>query len=334
MKNKLFCPECFNDEEFKKIKDYETHEIRGEKYKNKVTKYICNNCGQDIIDDDEYDKSLIKAFNKYRKEHNLLFPEEIKQIREMYGLSQRGMSRLLGWGQVTINRYEKGALQDEAHNQMLMSFKKPEFMLELLEKNKDNISDKNYEKTKNKANKLIQKSSIIDTVIIKKMQSLEKEYKGDQEFDIEKFLNMILFFAQNIKKLWQTKLFKLLFYSEFFNYKKYKKSISGTAFVHWQHGPVPKHIYGLLEILTEDYKLIEAKETQEYNYIGETIINNKDFDESLFSPEELESLNYVLNKFKNYTSTEIRNLSHKEKGYKETIQNQLISYNYANDLQI
>lgn len=35
-------------------------------------------------------------------------PEEIKKIREQYGLSQRSFAKLLNWGDKTICRYENG----------------------------------------------------------------------------------------------------------------------------------------------------------------------------------------------------------------------------------
>jgi len=42
----------------------------------------------------------------------------------------------------------------------------------------------------------------------------------------------------------------------------------------------------------------------------------------------------VNNFFKNFTSADIRNFSHKELGYEETPNSDLISYEYAKDLKI
>ena len=40
---------------------------------------------------EEFDNAtLINAYNEYRRRHELLLPEEIKKIREQYGLSQIG----------------------------------------------------------------------------------------------------------------------------------------------------------------------------------------------------------------------------------------------------
>lgn len=333
MKKDLFCTECFNDHDFKKINGAITHEIKGEEFKENVTKYVCDNCGEEIIEDEAFDQSLLNAFNDYRKKHKLLLPEEIENIRETYDLSQRALSRLLGWGQVTIHRYEKGALQDKAHDQMLSFIKQPDNMLDLLEKNKENISKKLYEKTKEKAEKFLLQDSLTDNIIIKKLRSLTGIYSGNKEFDIEKFYHMILFFSQNISKLWKTKLLKLIFYSEFINFKKNEVSIAGTPFIHWQHGPVPKRVYALLDILIEDYHVIEMQDISDH-YEGSVINNIKDFNPSIFSEKELETLNFVLDKFKDSTSKELCDSTHKEVAYKQTKHNEFISYDFAKDIKI
>lgn len=71
---------------------------------------------------DEEDKFQI-AYREYRKRKGLLQPEEIRQIREQYGLSQKNFARLLDWGDITIHRYESGAIQDTVHNDFLSLIK-------------------------------------------------------------------------------------------------------------------------------------------------------------------------------------------------------------------
>jgi len=332
--NKLFCPVCFNDESFTNLDAYEIYEIRGERFRNEIKKHICNNCGEEIIDDDIYDESLKIAFNKYRKKHNLLFPDQIREIRTMYGLSQRAFGRLLGWGEITINRYENDSLQDNVHDQLLKLIKKPENMFDVLNENKNNLSEKEYNKLNIKVKNLIASNALTENIIIKQLRSIDKNFTGNKKFDMDKFKNMVLFFSQNIDKLWKTKLIKLLFYSDFINYNKYSFSISGTPFVHWPYGPVPKHIYGLLELLTEDYKVIQSQEYYTCNNEGEIINANESFDENIFSANELETLDFVLNNFKNYTSSYLSDLTHKEKAYIKTANNELIPYEYAKELSI
>jgi len=333
LNKEIFCTKCFNDNSFEKKQEVIDHDIRGDIFEIKTTKYICNNCGEEIIKDADFDNSLEKAYNLYRKKYNMLLPKEITEIRNKYDLSQRAFSRLLSWGQVTIHRYENGALQGKAHDQMLSFIKQPDNMLDFLQKNKNNISDELYKNVKEKAKDLLMKKSITDNIYVRKLQNIEDEFKGNRDFDIDKFCNMVLYFSQNIEKLWKTKLIKLIFYSEFLNFKNNNISIAGTPFVHWQLGPVPKHIYALLDILIEDYGVIKLEEMIEY-YEGEIIENKKSFNSSLFSEEELETMKSITNHFKDTTASDIIDKTHSERAYQETIHNQLISYNYARDITI
>jgi transcriptional regulator with XRE-family HTH domain len=68
-----------------------------------------------------------------------MFPSELKAMREHYGLSQRSLAALLGWGEVTVHRYENGSLPDEAHNQLLHLLKYPENMLRIAQMNGERL---------------------------------------------------------------------------------------------------------------------------------------------------------------------------------------------------
>ncbi len=91
----------------------------------------------------EYDDdNLRKAYAKYRSLHGLLQPEEIKAIREQYGVSQVAFARIIGVDDKAIARYEKGSLQDEAINNLIMLVRDPENFVRLLKKNKNLITVK------------------------------------------------------------------------------------------------------------------------------------------------------------------------------------------------
>ena len=53
---------------------------------------------------------------------------------------------------------------------------------------------------------------------------------GFSNFDFNKFSNIVLYFTKNIPKVSKTKLMKLLFYSDFKNYKEYGVSVSGIVY--------------------------------------------------------------------------------------------------------
>ena len=75
----------------------------------------------------------MKLYNEYRKLNSLLLPEEIKSIREKYGVTQVEFAQILGLGDKTITRYENGSLQDTAQNNLIKIVgRNPEEFLKLL----------------------------------------------------------------------------------------------------------------------------------------------------------------------------------------------------------
>lgn len=69
---------------------------------------VCAECGEELFCEELDSATLVNAYNEYRRKHKLLLPDEIKKIREKYGLSQRSFAKLLNWGDKTICRYENG----------------------------------------------------------------------------------------------------------------------------------------------------------------------------------------------------------------------------------
>lgn len=64
------------------------------------------------------------------------------------------------------------------------------------------------------------------------------------------------------------------------------------------------------------------------------IIPECDVPEGVLSDAEMEVLNRIYEKFKNFGSVEISDYSHKEKGYNAKKTGETISYAYAMDIQL
>lgn len=89
--------------------------------------------GEEIYDSELEQENDIKLYSEYRKLKNLLFPEEIKEIREKFGVTQVEFAQILGLGDKTIARYENGSLQDTAQNNLIKIVgRNPEEFLKLL----------------------------------------------------------------------------------------------------------------------------------------------------------------------------------------------------------
>lgn len=134
-----YCDICEKEVKTQIITRQETYNVRGEEITVNAQVLVCAECGEELFNEELDSVTLIDAYNEYRRRHKLLFPKEIKKIREQYGLSQSGFAKLLNWEDRTISRYENGAVQDQEHNSMLLFLKKPENMKSYLAKNKGSL---------------------------------------------------------------------------------------------------------------------------------------------------------------------------------------------------
>ena len=303
------------------IKRKATYCIKGEPIEILETVRIDLKDNEEIFDEELENKNLENIYNQYRKKHFLLTPNRIKKTRKKYGVSQRAFSRILGWGEVTIHRYETGALQDRSHNDALVLLENPDNMKILLENNKNKINSKDYIKIKSNLKK-IKKDDIdekLEENITKKYFNEDlDEYCGYTQFNYEKLVNMILFFASEINRLFKTKLMKLLFYSDFVNFRNNTLSITGLKYIKNYYGPTPiKHELLLGELFEKyityqiEYVKTSKDNIEEYEFIKSLEKPTMD----IFSQEEINSMNEVLNAFKHLTSEEITQCSHKEEAW-------------------
>lgn len=80
---------------------------------------IDESTGNEIYDTELEQQNDMTLFNEYRKINGLLFPEEIKAIRERLGVSQVRFSQMLGLEDNEIIRFENGSLQDEYQDKLI-----------------------------------------------------------------------------------------------------------------------------------------------------------------------------------------------------------------------
>lgn len=137
---KQYCPVCGCEQEIHLVQKEETYPVKGEATTITATVCVCSSCGEEIMSLDHDDENLRKAYAKYRSAHGLLQPEEIKAIREQYGISQVAFARIIGVGDKTVARYENGSLQDEAINNLILLARNPKNFAALLDKNESLIT--------------------------------------------------------------------------------------------------------------------------------------------------------------------------------------------------
>jgi len=330
-----YCEVCGKEVETKIISRKETFNVCGEDIVVDAQVMVCADCGEEIFCEEFDSATLISAYNEYRKKHKLLLPEEIKKIREQYGLSQRSFAKLLNWGDKTICRYENGSVQDRAHNSLLLFLREPENMRTYLTENEVMLDERQKARLLNIVEKLEKDTEYragrrFFDMFFSKIPCEENGFKG---FDYEKLCAMVLYFAHKGSELLKTKLMKLLNYSDMIFYKENGISISGLKYAHLPYGPVPDNFDMILGWMAADH-IAHIEVSYDNGYEKHQVIPECEVPEGVLSKEEIQVLERIYDKFKDFGSVDISDYSHKEKGYMSTKKGEIISYAYAKDIEL
>lgn len=328
---KRVCPNCEKEAEIKTIRAKERIEVRGEPIEVEAEYSKCSACGAEFENTRGHD-ALDVAYREFRARRGMLQSEEIAAWRKSMGFTQKELSGLLGWGGATLSRYENGALQDETHEKMLRLAMEPHNLLKLILESREVLSGEKKERLVKELSAAEAESCSFERIFEDKFGRYDPdEFSGYKKLDVQKLFNAILFFCRGGQL--KTKLNKLLFYADFKHFKEYTVSMTGVQYVHLQYGPVPNNYEFYFAELISEGKL-DLDEVQIGQYIGENTSSRTEPDISVFADSEIKVLSEVKEFFKSYGSSDIKNFSHQERGYLETEKNRLISYRYAEFLQI
>lgn len=171
----------------------------------------------------------------YRLQKGLLSSKEIVNIRQQYEISQNDLARVMDWGLATITRYENHQVQDRVHDDVLRKIKEdPLWFLELLERAKDLLAQKTFEKYKEAAR--VQINCKKDTY---RRQAIYADYalfqddrsNGQLALDLDKVLEMVGRLVSQVKDLSQDKLMALMWYADLRHYQTHGQAISGLVYL-------------------------------------------------------------------------------------------------------
>jgi putative zinc finger/helix-turn-helix YgiT family protein len=258
---KGFCEKCHE------MTEYSIKEVKKEKnIKGKNIKYIgkeayCNECGSEIFVPEIRDYNLAMLDKAYREKEGLISVPEIELILEKYDVGKRPLSLLLGWGEGTLTRYLDGDIPSKQYSDILKRLlSDSDYMKEILEQNKDKITDLAYRRIIN----ALEKNEIA-------VEAIEPEDKIDY---------VVKYLLANSLDITPLALQKLLYYAQGFY-----KAFTGEYLFHnnceaWVHGPVYRSIYykykgyGYNPIDDPDFKYEEIKLTTAEKEILDSVIAN------------------------------------------------------------
>lgn len=181
---KWICLECLQEMEATPIEVKETVEVKGKEVPIKAQKAYCPICGAELVNDEVTEYNLNLSYKEYRKQENLLSPEEIKAIRQKYSLTQVGFAKILGLGDKTIARYETGAIQDVAYNSLILLCKNPENFNRLWNNRKNLLSNAEQAKCEKALENLLKPK-----IHLKKMKGNAIVFSGKATYSMDSFFN-------------------------------------------------------------------------------------------------------------------------------------------------
>ena len=275
--NKGFCEKCNNLVEYEIKEVDEKIEIKGKEYNYKRLIGYCKNCGEEISSNEINDENLSRIDNAYRNEENIIKTEEINKILSKYKIGKKPLSKLLGWGEVTLIRYLNGDVPSKVYSDQLYKIlNDEEYMSKILEENKELITEKAYNNVK---------KAII--------QLKETKFQTSIESEIEVISEYIITIGKEITPL---SLQKILYYAQGFYKAFFGKFLFEDDCQAWVHGPVYVNIY-------EKYKEFKSA----------NISIDIDYDiEDIIVDEKREILDVIIKYFGYYNGKALEKMSHYE----------------------
>lgn len=333
---KCLCTCCMEEHEVKTVLLRDKVIFKNVNIAYDATYYYCELAEELYADEHMMRENDIKLKDAYRKSEGLLTSSDIVEIRSKYGISQTDLCVLLGWGGKTITRYESYQIQDKAHDAILKKLSiDPEWFLSLLNGARNNISEDSFNKYWGRATSLYEQNK--DLYLRRAIEADYAKYQGNNYFNgntmlsLDKVVGVIRYLAsnRNVTSLYAVKLMKLLWYVDSLSYKRRGHAITGLVYQALPMGAVP---IGYKSII--DLKGVPCEE----EFVGDGNAYHfhlacDDLNDWL-SPEEKQILDSVIKELGRKSKDEIVDFMHKERAYLETEPKKVISFEYAQYLQI
>jgi hypothetical protein len=147
-------------------------------------------------------------------------------------------------------------------------------------------------------------------------------------YDEAKFTEMLLLISERLlddRAGGATKLNKVLFFAEFTHVRRHGTAISACEFQKLEHGPAPRVLVPVRERLLASGEA----ELREEDFLGRKqlrLVPLRQPNLSLFEPEELATIESVLEQLRGLTARDVSELSHEEPGWQLTEAGETIPY--------
>lgn len=316
----------------KEICTIEEKEFRKEKYNVHVRYYICEDTGEQFTTTAQDTLQFNDLYAQYRVKHGIPFPDEIREIRQQYGLNYSQISRILGFGVNQYAKYESGEVPSESNGKMIATIRDKSVILNLLKACQADFQPSEYQKvldsiTLSKSRN--EETGALDEIIFKNVS--RSIYNGYGQHNVNKIFDMVRYILYQHGEVFPTKLNKLMFYADFIHYREVGLSISGLPYRALKYGPVPHHYATIYDNVTD----INKRSVLAHDTISTLLSYDSGSDYDSLTDKEKSCIDYIVAKLKPMSVKEIIEMSHRENGWIECASAQdYIPYDFAFDLKL
>lgn len=283
--------------------------FRKEKFQYLKLYYECEDTRETFTTTELDELNIGQVYNQYRVKYGIPFPDEIGAVRTKYGLSASKMSEILGFGDNQYRLYENGEMPSETNGKVLHSIMNPTIFEAFVDNAEYQFSPKEFLKIKENLEKVIRRDPTNELECFVFDGYSRSINNGYAKQSYSKLKNILLFYIDRCNDAFNTKMNKLLFYTDFLSYKSFGTGMSGLAYKAIQYGPVPSkwdRVYGMMDDIYPE--IIEFSSGNS----GTKLCSSLKPDMSKFTENELAVLNAVIDRFKDVNSNEISKISHEE----------------------
>ncbi len=213
---KVFCTECLELKNYNIQTVKVTRMLKGNEFTFFSERAFCNTCNEEIEIEELVDLENKKLYEEYKKKNNIISIEEIKLITTKYDIGKRNLSKVLGFGELTITRYIAGYIPKKEYSDKLYKVL--------------NDSDYYYELLSNAfSNGDINQGCLEKSINVRSNDS--------------KLMNVVNIILSTPFEVTPLLLQKILYYIQSFNLAFYGTPMFEEKMEGWIHGPVFPSIY-------------------------------------------------------------------------------------------
>ncbi len=279
---RVFCENCGDKPQYNVTTKHAKKTIQGVTFFIEEEIAICSDCGEAVYVPEVHDANIDRIDAAYREAVGIISLDEIKLLMKKYAIGANPLSKVLGFGEVTIARYLAGQTPSKSCSDRLR---------EVLN------SEEEMEKC------LIRAQNDISPTAFKKCKVALDQMKMHTETE-EKIELVAQYLINRLGDVTPLALQKLIYYSQaFFSVLNDGKFLFSADCQAWQHGPVYPEVYS-------KYKEFGFNPIEVNGLLFSTPEKN-------LLLKELEVLDNIINTFGRFSGSALREITHLEEPWIE-----------------